>query len=234
MSFDFKQFHVDDNRCAMKVGTDGVLLGAWAEAEVGPARVIDLGAGSGLVSLMLAQRFPQARIRAVECEAPAAADCRDNFARSPFADRLETVCGDALDQQPCHGGYDLVVSNPPFFAETLHSPDQARALARHAAGLSPFAVIDIAARLLGPDGSVALIVPAQYAAEVIYHAAVARLNERRRLDVSPREGAPAVRILLQFARRDGDVSRDILAIRDAGGRYSEAYRRLTGSFYLNM
>ena len=214
----------------MKVGTDGVLLGAWAMACDGVRHAADLGAGSGVVSLLIAQRFPQLAVTAVENDVDACEDCRENFARSPWPERLSAVCGNALGFRP-DVAPGLIVSNPPFFTENLKSPDAARASARHAGVLSPLSVLKIASEILDRQGSVALIFPAALADEVIYHAEMLHLKERRRLDVSTREGRPAERTLLQLSRIDGPPRRARMAIRRPDGGYTEEYLALVGEFY---
>ncbi len=232
MSFRFKQFSIDDGRCAMKVGTDGVLLGAWVRVD-GVSTAVDLGAGSGLVSLMAAQRSPGLKVCAVELDAGAYADCQANFRASPWAVRLRAVHADALAYAP-EAPVDLVASNPPFFTEELHSPDAARAWARHAGALSPKTAIEWAARWLSADGSVALVLPFGDADEAIYVAEMARLKEQRRLDISHRTGSAPIRTLLQLGRRDCCPERRAMAIRNAQGGYTDEYRRLTSPFYLNF
>lgn len=214
----------------MKVGTDGVLLGAWAMADDGVRHAADLGAGSGVVSLLIAQRFPQLAVTAVESDGDAFKDCRGNFARSPWPARLTAVCGDALGFRP-DVAPGLIVSNPPFFTEELKSPDAARASARHAGVLSPLSVVTVAAEILGAQGSVALIFPTALADEVIYRGEMLHLKERRRLDVFTREGRVAERTLLQLSRVDGPPVRARMAIRRHDGGYTDAYRALVGEFY---
>ena len=133
-SFLFKQFIVHHDRCAMKVGTDGVLLGAWAPVDQAHT-ALDVGTGTGLVALQLAQRNPHLRVTAVEIDAPAAAQAAENVAGSPWPDRIEVVCADFNDFQP-DGRFDLIVSNPPYFVDALPCPDRQRNTARHAGGLN--------------------------------------------------------------------------------------------------
>ena len=151
MAFQFKEFKVEDRRCAMKVGTDGVLLGTWAPVGEHVRTVLDAGAGCGVVSLLVAQRCPQAHITAVEVDADAAEDCRANIAASPWSGRMDVVCGDVTAYDPATD-VDLLVSNPPFFTETLKAPDARRAAARHGGGLSPLTVVDLAARVASRGG----------------------------------------------------------------------------------
>ena len=149
--FRFKQFAVRQDRCPMKVGTDGVLLGAWAEVRPGDRRMLDVGTGTGLIALMLAQRSA-ARITAVDVDAECATQAAENFAASPWADRLDAVAVAVQRYDPVER-FDLIVSNPPYYVDSLLSPDEGRNTARHAAGL-PFGELAAAVvRLLAPGGS---------------------------------------------------------------------------------
>lgn len=234
MGFDFKRFSVSDSRCAMKVGTDGVLVGAWADAS-GCSSVLDVGAGSGLVSLIMAQRFPHARITAVEIDPPAADDCRLNVGRSEWAGRIDVVCSPVEDFVPA-GPVDLIVSNPPFFTENVLSPDSLRACARHGAGLTPVSLVAYAARHLSDGGSLAMITPFPRPDDdsIVYCAEMSRLKLRRMTAVSSRRGQAPVRMLWQFSRVDGPILRSELAIREASGCYSSDYVSLVGDFYLRL
>lgn len=226
--FRFKQFEVDDGGCAMKVGTDSVLLGSWCECD-NMHNVLDLGAGSGLLALMIAQRAPAANIKAVEIDPAACAAAAANFAASPWADRLTAVCADALTglsgERP-----DLIICNPPFFIGGMQSPDSRRALARHSGGLSPESAIDLAARILSPTGSLAMVTPAEYADSLLFHAEIQRLNLWRRCDVTT-SGTKPSRLLWQWGRMGRPVEMSALSVRHAGVLTPE-YTSLTSAFYL--
>lgn len=245
--FRFKQFTVEDDRCAMKVGTDGVLLGAWAEISACESRVLDVGAGCGLVSLMLAQRFPQASITALELDAAAAEQAGENVAASPFVSQIEVVQGDYCRQdfaQP----FDVIVSNPPFFEEDLLPPDAERASARHtAAGLTFAMLVGRSAELLRGGGSLQVIVPKT--AQNRFHA-LCNLNELvlvRATDVRTVGRKEPKRVLLHFVKggvvasgRDAVgttsdnsnvVARNELILMENGQR-SAAYSELCCEFYL--
>ena len=127
--FQFKQFTVRHDKCAMKVGTDGVLLGAWAPVQ-DVKRILDVGAGSGLISLQLAQRNPEAVITSVEIDPAAAAQAQENIQSSPWSNRMEVVCCDFRKYHP-EDKFDLIVSNPPYFVDALRCPDNQRCMARH-------------------------------------------------------------------------------------------------------
>ncbi len=135
-SFQFKKFAVSQDHCAMKVGTDGVLLGAWAR---GGNRILDIGTGTGVIALMMAQRFPQAMIDAIEIDHGAAAQAAENAARSPFADRIH-ITETALQNFNPDIHYNIIVTNPPFFAHSLSAPETSRSLARQTDSL-PFSAI---------------------------------------------------------------------------------------------
>ncbi len=233
MAFQFKQFRVDDSRCAMKVGTDGVLLGAWTAIEPGCRFIVDAGTGSGLVSLMLAQRAPETSVLGFDIDAYAIDDARANFAASPFASRLEAKVADVVAFMPSVQP-DLIVCNPPFFAAGLKSPDRQRDTARSQGSLSPFSIIDWAARFLSPCGSLAMVTPTDEEAEILFHAELRRLHLWRQCKVSTVEGRQACRILWQFSRAEKPQELTSLTVRRIDGSYTEDYICLTRDFYLNM
>ena len=147
----------------MKVGTDGILLGAWALAQT-PTHILDIGTGTGLIALMLAQRFPIANVDAVEFEPSACQQAAENFANSPWATRLQALCADISDwsRLPNHSGkYSLIVSNPPWFVDSLKPPLESRALARHTPSLSSADLISAVRRLITPGGDFCIILPAE-------------------------------------------------------------------------
>lgn len=230
MSFDFKKFSATDSNCAMKIGTDGVLLGAWT--EVSQARtVLDVGAGCGLVALMLAQRNADARFVAIELDEGAYADCCANIAASPWSDRISAVCTNFESYTPTQP-IDLIVSNPPFFTEALRSPSALRAQARHEASLSPKTLIDYAAKHLSAHGMLAMITPCTDADNILYRAEMAHLKLRRCTEVVMRPGDAATRILWQFCRVDGYLARTSLTLRAASNRWTDEYLKLTEDYYL--
>jgi len=155
--FTFKRFVVHQQRCAMKVGTDGCLLGAWAH---GGHQILDVGTGTGLIALMMAQRFPEAHVRAVDIDAGAVAQAAENVSVSPFYDRVDVEMSDFLtmDGKEC---YDAIVSNPPFFVDALPCPDKQRLLARHAVSLPYDGLVSQAQRLLTDEGEFSVIVPTE-------------------------------------------------------------------------
>ena len=235
--FHFKQFSISDARTAMKVGTDGVLLGAWADPS-GMSRIVDAGAGSGLIALMMAQRTagvtPPVSVTAVELSAGAAADARDNVAASPWEARVKVVEGDCLTFTPQDAGAEgplMVVSNPPFFAEALRSPDAARALARHGDEFDVVSLIDMAARL--GASQLAFIAPTNRDGDVEFRLALRRFSPRRICRVATRAGRPPQRTLWQASVKSGPAVVTDLAIRDTSGALTPEYVALTSAFYLD-
>lgn len=230
--FRFRRFAIDDDRCAMKVGTDGVLLGAWAQLDAS-ARVLDVGAGCGLISLMLAQRYPTAHLTAIEIDEAAAQQARQNVVTSPFVSQVSVECVDFLTYN--ERDFDAVISNPPFFEEDLLPPDGARANARHtAAGLNFAALVDHSAALLRDGGSLQVIIPKT--AQNRFHALcnAAGLTLLRTTDVRTVERKAPKRVLLHFVKSDSApvrVLRDELILMRDGQRSAE-YAELCRDFYL--
>ena len=237
-NFRFKQFTVWHDRCAMKVGTDGVLLGAWAPANSftpNPlTRILDIGTGSGLIALMLAQRFPEASIDAIDIDEAAVEQARENFAVSPWPDRLHAYQAKVQEWQ---GSYNLIVSNPPYFQNSLKNPDKGRQTARHTDTLSYAELLRHSARLLTEKGLLALVLPAEAEQEVRGLAAAELLSLTRVTRVYSKESKPARRVLLGFEKsisRDTDISitEDSLVLENEIGGRSAAYQELTKDFYL--
>lgn len=230
--FKFKQFTIFHDRCGMKVGTDGVLLGAWARVD-GARRLLDVGAGSGLIAIQMAQRNPVAEVEAVEIDAQAAAQAEENAARSPWAGRIRVACADFRTFE-AGAPFDAIVSNPPYFVDALRSPDARRRLARHAEGLGYDLLFRRSRRLLAPGGHVSLIVPAEVEKLAADAAWEHGFRLWRRTDVYTKPGKPLRRILLEWGTDFLPCRADSLCIERAEGGYSEAYRALTRDFYLNF
>jgi len=233
--FQFKQFTVWHDRCAMKVGTDGVLLGAWAPIHNSQFKILDIGTGSGLVALMLAQRYPAAQIDAIDIDEAAVEQARENFAHSAFSHRLSVFRSSLQNWQMANGTlYDLIVSNPPYFQNSLKNPDKGRELARHTDSLSYEELIHNSVRLLNPHGQLALILPAEAEEEIRTLAATHCLYCSRVTRVFSKQSKPARRVLLAFSRSPLSLSptEDALVLEDEKGGRSAAYQELTKDFYL--
>lgn len=228
--FTFKQFEINHEGCAMKVGTDGVLLGAWCSSQ-SARRIADVGTGTGLISLMCAQRNATAKIDAIEIDSSAAKCARENVARSVWNDRIEVI-ESAIQQFSTEERYDLIVSNPPYFSETLQSPDPSRATARHNCSLPHRDLIDAAKRLLTPDGRLSIILPADESRRFAMQAVVAGLYLRRRCDIATKKGAAPKRTMSEWSLATGEASIEELTLSAEDGSRSEEYSRLTEDFYL--
>ena len=229
VSFTFRQFSVNDRRCGMKIGTDGVVLGAWADCR-NAKTAIDIGCGSGLIALMIAQRS-DASVTAVELDRGAYLDAVDNVAHSPWRDRISVIEGDFSAYRPIAPA-DLIVSNPPFFASGELSPSASRAGARHEGSLNYSTLIDYAAEYLSPLGRLAFIYDAGREDDIIYKAEMKHLKLRRICRLRQREDRPYIRTLYEFSPTDGPIETDTLTICGRDGRHSDGFRTLTQDFYL--
>lgn len=231
--FQFKQFTVRHDRCAMKVGTDGVLLGAWVPVQ-NARRILDVGAGSGLISLQLAQRVPEAFITAVEIDPDAAAQAQENIRQSPWSDRIEVVCCDFRAYHP-EVRFDLIVSNPPYFIDALKCPDSQRSTARHTSDLNYELLFGHSAHLLSEQGSVGIIIPSEVERLVIDTAWKYNLYPYRCLRVFTKPGKPCRRVLLVFSRQHHSCIEENLCIEsEVHGQFTPEYIALTKEFYLKM
>lgn len=231
--FRFKQFTIHQDKCAMKVGTDGVLLGAWAECMPDDRSILDIGTGTGVVALMMAQRT-SAHIVAVEIDATSAEQARLNVAESPWADRVEVLCMPVQSFLSTEK-FDLILSNPPYFAESLQPPDASRCTARHTTSLSFAELTDAVDRLLSANGRFAIVLPATEM-QRFESIATGRLWVRRRCEVQTTPTAPVKRVLAEFSRTEcGEVVAERLTIdRGRTNDFSDEYRALTKDFYLKF
>lgn len=235
--FHFKRFSVDDSHSAMKIGTDGVLLGAWTSAS-GAKCILDVGSGSGLIAMMMAQRFDDISVFAVEVDADACQDAVSNVESSPWKGRINILEADFLEWIPSQLLHPLcIVSNPPFYTESIRSPHAARSLARHGEGLNVESLIQRCAQIMtDPRDSLSFIAPADIGDDIDFALALNRLSPVRITDVVSREGRRALRRLYEV--RPGSSAHspcvhDTIVIRDSSGRYSEKYISLTNQFYLD-
>lgn len=243
--FQFKQFYVEHAGCAMKVGTDGTLLGAWcplpcieppAENAVktpSPRKldILDIGTGSGLIALMLAQRCPEARIDAIDIDSDAASQANANFSRSPWSDRLHAEHTSLQQYAEQHAErYHLVVSNPPYFQDSLKNPDAQRTMARHTDTLSYEELIGHAAAILRPDGLLALVAPAEVEPRLLRLMARERLGVKQvtRFYTSSKPGRAAKRVLIA-AKKGGQQEVPTYENLYLG---SDEYKALVRAFYL--
>ena len=228
--FKFKHFEIHQDRCAMKVGTDGVLLGAWA---LGGKRILDIGSGTGLISLMMAQRYPEAQVVGIDLDAEACAEARENVAASPFADRVNIVDCRLQDYESVEK-FDAIVSNPPFFLNSLKNPDSKRSMARHADSL-PFRELFRGVKLLlSDDGVFSAIVPVEVLEAFASEGYMNGFYLLRQCGIKTVERKQPKRYLLTFAKhRSMEMDDMVETMMDSEGNSSEWYAKITEEFYVS-
>lgn len=233
--FQFKQFTVHQDKCAMKVGTDGVLLGAWTSLQHNPDAILDIGAGTGLIALQLAQRSSAELIDAIELDDDAYEQCVANFEGSPWGDRLfcyhagfdEFV--DEMDDK-----YDLIVSNPPFYAEEVGSGDASRDKARQNNSLPFEELLEGVSGLLNKEGIFSVIVPFKEETEFVKLAGSYGLYPKRITRVKGNPNVDFKRSLMEFGFKKSEIIEEVLTIEIERHRYTREYMELTEPFYLKM
>jgi tRNA1Val (adenine37-N6)-methyltransferase len=235
MPFRFKKFEIIQKNSAMKVGTDGVLLGAWADF-IKPNTILDIGTGTGLIALMLAQRFNNATITALEIDKIACAEADLNFSNSAWNNRLKTVNVDFFKWEGKEK-FDLLVCNPPFFANDLKSPDKQRAMARSGTK-SGILFLSKVVEFMHEKSQVNLIIPADQFDDYVQKAETLGLYKLKSLYIIPTPSKPPKRVLLSFgfnSKNQDNIKKNYLII-EKGSRhqYSEEYKSLTKEFYLNL
>jgi tRNA1Val (adenine37-N6)-methyltransferase len=234
--FKFKQFSVEQDRCAMKIGTDGVLLGAWAPIENNPFSILDIGTGTGIISLMLSQRSNAQQIDALEIDDDAYEQAVDNFENSPWSDRLFCFHAglDEFVEEP-EDEYDLIISNPPFYTDDYKSENEQRDLARFADAMPFEDLVEAADLLLSENGVFAVIIPFKEEDNFI---ALAKESELYPIKITRVKGTPTTEIkrsLLAFCRNESATFlTDELIIETARHIYTPEYIELTKDFYLKM
>jgi len=241
--FRFKQFTIRQGNAAMKVGVDSVLLGAWACADhtsflIPPSslRILDVGAGTGLLALMTAQRFPDAAIDAVEIDKDACRQAIENVADSPWSNRIRVFCDDFINYAKyCPLRYDLIISNPPYFTASLKPSDTKRNIARHNDSLPHRCLLEGSAKLFASAGVLAVVLPPAEASMLINEASTFGLFVRRMLHVQSLPSKPIYRILVELSKSEFPREDQTLCIEqeDRSGNSYE-YRELTKEFYLNF
>lgn len=231
-SFQFKKFTINQEHCAMKVGTDGTLLGAWAEAPLGATRILDIGTGTGLVALMMAQRFPEAQVLGIDIDPDATMQAKQNAENSPFAERVRIECIDAtkmIDNE----GFDAIVCNPPYFVDSLTCPQDQRTLARHAVSLTYESLMQTAKTLLKNDGKLSIVIPTGNNSDIESAAAFAGLFLTRicKIKTTPNKLPKRQLVEFQLHRSDNiEIREEIL--QEVPNERSKWYSELTKDFYI--
>lgn len=230
--FSFKQFTIKQERCAMKVGTDGCLLGAWTDIS-NCRNVLDVGCGSGLIAIMMAQRC-NARITGLEIDSEAAMQAAENVAQTPWKERIEIVNCNALSFAP-QEQYDVIVSNPPFFSNSIRNKETKRAMARHDDTLPCAQFMDFAKRTLTDNGHLSVVIPSDQTEAWCNEAIFKGLSARRISYVRTLPHKPIKRALIEFVKGAYPVPcTDKIIIENRPGEYSDDIKKLLGDFYMNL
>ena len=228
--FEFKQFRVEQHKSAMKVSTDSVLIGAWATIDLAQ-RILDVGTGTGVIALMMAQRS-LATVVAIEIEAEASQEARQNFIQSPWTERLSLLNDDfSVFANQKSLNFDLIVSNPPFFADSLKSKDKALATARHTDDLSHKQLLMGAKNLLAPNGLLSVILPYTCFSDFKEEARLIGFYLKRRTVVIPKIGKLPKRVLIELTLEACYPVLEELTVLDSNGDYTQEYKSLTTEFY---
>ena len=232
--FQFKKFTVHHDKCAMKVGTDGILVGVWTNVS-NSLSVLDIGTGSGLIALMLCQRSRQLNIDAIDIDLDAATQATENIMASPFSNQINVIhsCLQSYTDS-CLKKYDLIVSNPPFFADSLKSPIPKRSIARHTETLQIDDLLFYSSRLLNENGRISLIYPFDYKVQIAQLALSNSLHITRLTNVHPTPSSKAKRILIELSKKECETETNDLTIEKERHRYTEEFTALVRDFYLKL
>jgi tRNA1Val (adenine37-N6)-methyltransferase len=233
--FQFKEFTVEQDQCAMKIGTDSVLLGAWTTVEHNPFSVLDIGAGTGILSLMIAQRSNAQTLEAIEIDDEAFEQCAENFENAPWADRLFCFHASLLEYvENVDDTFDLIICNPPFYSEDYKTDNKARDTARFNDAMPFEHLIYAVVHLLSDTGIFSLVIPHKEEAQFIDLASKVGLFLNRSLHVKGNAESEIKRSLLEFSFKEHKEESSVLIIETARHQYTEDYINLTKDFYLKM
>ena len=230
--FRFKRFTVHQNICAMKVGTDGTLLGAWAQAPENPCRILDVGTGTGLIALMMAQRYPLASIVGIDIDSSAVAQANSNVKASPFHDQIRIYEAD-ICHYVFHQPFDVIICNPPYFDHDLICPNNQRAMARHAITLSYHDLIHAAYSLLKDEGAFSVIIPSNNRTQFESEAILTGFNISRICHVKTTTYKAPKRCLIELLKNSvSERVETYEVIEETSGVRSQWYHHLTQDFYI--
>lgn len=232
--FTFKQFFVAHDRCEMKVGTDSILLGSWTDISNLGGKILDIGTGSGLLALMLAQRTTDVvQIDAVELDQNAALQAAENFVLSPWADRMQVhACSLQAFAAQTSERYDLIVTNPPYYPQGVECRNASRNTARYTSELSHQSLLKHARELATDNGRMAVVLPIDVGVSFIQTAAQEGWFILHNTEIAEFEDRVARRSLMLFGSKPANQQSDRLVIRDKSSEYSHDFRLLTKDFYL--
>lgn len=232
--FRFKHFTIDDQNSAMKVGTDGVILGAWASMPSRDGVLLDIGCGSGILSLIMAQRSEgRLNIDAIDIDEGAIKDSKNNFTSSQWNESLNAICDNFVSfSKDCGKKYDMVISNPPFFTEDTLSPNSKRVSARNTSSLSFESLFEGVKEVIAPKGLFSMITPADNYSILAQTALMQGFYLRRLTWVVTIEGTEPKRVLTEWSREQAQYAIETLIITTHEGSYTSQYKELTNDFYL--
>ena len=230
--FEFKKFTIHQDRCAMKVGTDGTLLGAWASAPAQSRYILDIGTGTGLIALMMAQRYPEAQIVGIDIDDAAVAQATENVATSPFTERISILKQDVTTYKP-EMLFDAIVSNPPYFVDSLTCPDEQRSIARHAVTLTFEALIKSAYRLLKTEGTFSIVIPTEMRSKLEASARLEGFFISKVCCIKTTPKKPSKRQLIEFTKNPVNELFTCEGILETSpNTRSDWYKELTNDFYI--
>jgi tRNA1Val (adenine37-N6)-methyltransferase len=229
--FNFKKFSINQNNAAMKIGTDGILIGAWVNVSK-KFRALDIGSGTGIISIMLCQRNLNLELDSIELSPSAIMDAKINIENCNWSNRIKLFQQDLKDFIPS-SNYDLIVSNPPYFKESLQPSNAERSKARHQKDLKLGDILKFSKQHLSKEGSLNIILPFEQKKEAIEFAKKHDLNTVRECAVYPKPDKAPHRILIEFSKNENEqIIKESLVIEKAGRHnYTEDYKKLTREFY---
>ena len=229
MSFTFKQFHIEQDKCAMKVGTDGVLLGSWAE---GGKHILDIGTGTGLIALMMAHRFPNANIDAIEIDSSAYLQAKENVQSSPFANQIEVNHCSLQTFSENKKSFDSIVCNPPYFVNSLKSNDNNRTIARHSDTLPFNDLLKGAYQLLTSNGHFSLVLPIESYCILEPEAIINGFSINKKVFIKTTPSKQPKRILVELSKTPSAYLSSTEYLQECAGKKSNWYKEITKDFYL--
>ena len=233
MTFHFKSFSIKQEQSAMKVGTDGVLLGAWTKPSSYPHQILDVGTGTGLVAIMLAQRFSRSQIHAVDIDQASAKEALFNAQSSPWSERLNITHCSLQDYNPSNK-YDLIVSNPPYFRNTTLSNDKSRTISRNNLALSLEYLIERSYDLLNENGELSLIAPSNEFETIQSLAVKFNFYNSKICWVKGNHQSPIKRLMISLSKNKEILEENSLTIENNRHNYTEDYKNLCQDFYIKL
>jgi len=231
--FRFKSFDIQQEKSAMKVGTDGVLLGAWANPSTLPQHILDIGTGTGLIAIMLAQRFQEAKITGIDVDSDAVEEATLNMQSSPWGKRLECL-KTSLQNADFNDVFDLIVCNPPYFENTTKSTNDKRTKARHTDTLSLIEIFEKMPKLLSEKGELMIIYPSESLSNIQLNLKPFGLYLNEICWVRGNENSNIKRALLRISKEEKELKENFLTIEKERHKYSDEYQKMCKDFYLNL